>query len=1035
MNTLTELFAGSVAQRIGWALIHFLWQGAAVGLLLAVALTLLRRRSARARWILSCAALALMALLPVATALTVSVETPELSASAPPAPSASSTPTAFLADPMPPSCPGGSAEFPMGSASGPQPSPAAPLLARPTSAAKDEQIAAVSWLTQFQGAIQPVLPWATGVWLAGVIGMSVWHFGGLRQVRRMRRRGTRPAGADMQEMFDRVVRRLGVSRPVRLLLSMRVAVPVVVGWLRPVILLPVGAITGLTPRQWEAIIAHELAHIRRWDCLVQAIQAGIETLLFYHPAVWWVSRRIRQESEQCCDDLAVELCGDRRDYAWALAKVAELGAGKGRLAAAATAGDLLGRIQRLLGAERPRPLSLGRCISGAAALVTIVAVVIAVGVSYSSSQAPQTDLAHGPATRPAAGIGFGPVVERVVRAPAAGDDAFLDLDAGKLLAYQDRNGPSEPHMSKALSRLYRRSRWAKGSGADICLPAAGRFGKGVTGLIGLDMRMLPARAPFDRLTPRDVAEALADRAFYMRNEMRCAVDKLPASFLVETREGRLGVVQVVAVTGRPVGLKVRYRLAAAAGPVAPAPLWIAMAPSEPTVRSLKELRVLAAVEGLNQEAGRSGEWEIRTADNTRRVARLPYPWRVGPDQLLPDGKRIIGGTNRQGRFELNESRLRRVGPLAKGDYLLAWYVAGKRCSNVMAFRVDPNHDPGGLRLLELTAIEPGPGRRLPMLVLRARRHAANDPAPRIMDIAFATLNVDGQDRTVSIMAWTGPDGPLRVGGHYTRLLDLKRWDWYPKTKQAAPPIDPGKPHVVFAKVGRGKIRQTPPVRLGRGRPLGRAWARATPNLAPVASPEASISLSGMAVGPGGKPGRRYSVTLIGRDRALYRETADVAGKYRFRRIPPGTYTLNCNPPGKGQPELAIRGIVIQAGKRTRQDASLAGKFILVGRVTDAAGRPVRNTTIDLSCADRAAGTAFMDTTKTDDQGRYRLISPVGTVRYIGVNGRRIKGEMPQLSPGENWVDFPADKGHFRAEPVRRAATSAGLAWAASRHTG
>jgi len=1034
MSTLTELFSNSAAQRVGWALVHFLWQGAAVALVLAVLLALLRRRSAQARWALSCAALALLAVLPVATALTVSVEAPGRSGLAPTAGAAYSMMST-----------GVSVELPMGPASppqpdfaqSPQPSQATPLPAQPAPTAPAEQIAAVSWHRQLQDAIQPALPWAILVWLAGVIVMSVWHFGGWLQVRRMRRLGTRPAGAVVQEMFDRVLQRLGVRRPVRLLESVRMAVPAAVGWLRPVVLLPVGAVTGLTPRQLEAILAHELAHIRRWDCLVQALAAVIETLLFYHPVVWWVCRQIRQESEQCCDDLAVGVCGDRRCYAHALAKVAELGAARSRasrrdaaFAAAATGGKLLPRIRRLLGAEMPGPLSLGRCLSGVLALLTIIAIAIAVGVSCSSEQAPHTalsnmsatQLATQPATQPGVSIGFGPVVERIVRAPSAKSDTFLDLEAGKLFAHDDSNGPNEPTMSKELSQIYRRARWAKGSGADLCLPPDGRFGKDVTGLVGLDMRMLPTNEPFDRLTPRDAAKALAGRDYYMLNDMQCAVGELPATFLVETREGHLGVVQVAGVRDNPPGLMVRYRMAPA--PVdfgLEEPLWITLAPSEPTVKSLRELQVLAKVRSLNQEAGRSGEWEIRTTDNTRRVARLPYRWSIQPDQLLPDGKRILGGRNRKGRFDLDESQLRRVGAMEKGDYLLAWYVAGQRCSNVMAFRIDPACDPGTLSLLELAEIETGPDRGLPVLVLRARRHAEKNPAPLASDVAHATLNVDGRDRTLGSFLWTGPDGPLRVGDHYTYLLDLKWWTWDPKLKQAATPIDPNKTHVIFAKVGRDKVQQTPPIRLTYARTLGEAWDLATPILAPVSPPEASISLSGSVFDLQGKPGTNYEVTLAGGDGATFREKADAAGKYSFSRIPPGTYRLGCNPPAMGQPELAIGGIVIQAGKTTLKDVSLAGKFILAGRVTDGDGKPVPNMAVDLSCQDRQAGAEFMDTTQTDEQGRYRLASPLGTVTYVGVNGRRINGDMPRLSAGENAVDFPADKGHFRAESATQPA--------------
>src|SRR5207245_10148390 len=130
--------------------------------------------------------------------------------------------------------------------------------------------------------------------------------------------GTRPAPQACIAALHRLAARLRVSRPVRLLQSTLVQVPAVLGWVRPVILLPASALTGLTPLQLEVLLAHELAHVRRYDYLVNLIQSAIEILLFYHPAVRWVSRRVREEREHCCDDLAVAVCGDAHLYARAL---------------------------------------------------------------------------------------------------------------------------------------------------------------------------------------------------------------------------------------------------------------------------------------------------------------------------------------------------------------------------------------------------------------------------------------------------------------------------------------------------------------------------------------------------------------------------------------------------------------------------------------------------------------------------------------------------------------------------------------------
>ena len=144
----------------------------------------------------------------------------------------------------------------------------------------------------------------------------------------------------------------------------------VVGWWRPVILLPATAVTGLPSDQLALILGHELAHIRRHDYLVNLVQSVIETVLFYHPAVWWVSSRIREERENCCDDRAVSLCGDRLEYARALAALEQMRVGAWSLAPSANGGTLLARIRRILGvaaADDPR----ARGLAGTVTLTTL----------------------------------------------------------------------------------------------------------------------------------------------------------------------------------------------------------------------------------------------------------------------------------------------------------------------------------------------------------------------------------------------------------------------------------------------------------------------------------------------------------------------------------------------------------------------------------------------------------------------------------------------------------------------------------------
>ena len=154
-----------------------------------------------------------------------------------------------------------------------------------------------------------VLAWGLGVTVSSMRLLSGWL-----KLRRLVREAE-PAPAEWQEALEHLSRRLGMTRPVRLLRSAALDVPAAVGWLRPVVLLPVTALTGLSARQLEMVLAHELAHIRRHDFVVNLVQTLVETLLFYHPAVWWMSRVIRVEREHCCDDIAVGTSGNPVSYA------------------------------------------------------------------------------------------------------------------------------------------------------------------------------------------------------------------------------------------------------------------------------------------------------------------------------------------------------------------------------------------------------------------------------------------------------------------------------------------------------------------------------------------------------------------------------------------------------------------------------------------------------------------------------------------------------------------------------------------------
>ena len=211
---------------------------------------------------------------------------------------------------------------------------------------------APAWPVPAPDTWRSVLPWLVAAWLGGVVLCSTRVIAGWRLTARLRSVGVRPAHGEWQRKLADLMGRLGVSRPVRLLVSSLVDVPVVIGWWTPVILMPVGMLAGLPPALVEALLAHELAHIRRLDYLINVLQGLAEAALFYHPAVWWVSDQIRQERELCCDDLAVAASGDVLVYAHALAEL-ESHRPAHTHALAASGGALLDRIKRLLGHAPP----------------------------------------------------------------------------------------------------------------------------------------------------------------------------------------------------------------------------------------------------------------------------------------------------------------------------------------------------------------------------------------------------------------------------------------------------------------------------------------------------------------------------------------------------------------------------------------------------------------------------------------------------------------------------------------------------------
>jgi beta-lactamase regulating signal transducer with metallopeptidase domain len=383
------LCLGVLVTRIGMALVHFLWQGAAIAILLAVILRMLRDRNPQARYLAAWGALLAMTVCLPMTAYLVPSPPVEVAAEKGAADRRPSEPPSDerirMAD----------AGLPQGALNANPPEVSASREVRSTERADRMNPASVrSAATATTGGcfLQPALPWIVGVWLLGATTLAVWHLTGLRYLRRLKRRGAQCAPAEIELLLVRLSKRFGIRRTVSALVSQIARTPAVLGWLRPVILLPASLLAEMPPEQLEMILAHELAHIRRLDYLWNLLQIAIETVLFYHPATWWVSRRIREERENCCDRQAATM-GSPRAYAGALIRLAEIRHRLDSVAAPAAGigadgGSLESRIRQVLGLPIEYRCAANAWLAGVLA-VLILAAILVVNITWAADKPSQ----------------------------------------------------------------------------------------------------------------------------------------------------------------------------------------------------------------------------------------------------------------------------------------------------------------------------------------------------------------------------------------------------------------------------------------------------------------------------------------------------------------------------------------------------------------------------------------------------------------------------------------------------------------------
>jgi beta-lactamase regulating signal transducer with metallopeptidase domain len=464
MNGISSLLGSAIGQAIGWALLHLLWQGVLVAAILAATLALLSKQSANARYLASCGALALLVLLGAATAYR-SYE--------------------------------GSGELGVGSGSGAVFAPASAANPAPDIADSNTPLPTPHPLINYT---KSHLPQIVLVWLSGVLLLSVRLLFGWLRAHSIAKKNAADAAPEWQRSARRLAQALKLRRAVQLLESAAVEVPTVIGWLRPVVLLPATSLTGLSTEQMEMILAHELAHIRRNDFFVNLMQAVVETLLFYHPAVWWISNRIRVEREHCCDDVAVSVSGKPLVYARALTRLEELRIEDAQAFVAANGGSLMGRIRRLAGARAESPNAPSRFVAGAALLTVLLALIIAPSLPLRGQQ----QKADTPAPKPQASQ----ATVEVKADNAADEDDSDDAEA------PDTEDPADD-ATPAITPRPMIAGVAGGIPGGIAGGVAGGIAGGIAGGVadGVVANIAPAVRAITNVAPRAAVRALESANF------------------------------------------------------------------------------------------------------------------------------------------------------------------------------------------------------------------------------------------------------------------------------------------------------------------------------------------------------------------------------------------------------------------------------------------------------------------------------------------------------------------------------------------
>ena len=371
---------------LGWTLLHFCWQGTAVAVVYAVVDRLTSRAQTQVRYAMALAALMLMPAVVIGTfAEEMRTATPARLTVQSPRPAFSDEKTDVISRTV-------LHEIPLASS-----------LEEPS-----------DWLTM---RAERLLPWVDALWLVGVFLLAIRALGGWLQLEQVRRRARNMVPEDVELGFRRICKQVCVGRSVVLRVSNEVISPLAMGVWRVTVILPVSAVLGLPREELEAVMAHELGHIRRWDYLWNLMQMALESVLFFHPAVWWLSRTVRERREVCCDEIAVRSCSGAAVYARALLRLEEQRTVELRVAMALNGcgGSLLGRVRKVLGEDMAMESRMTSGVSVAAAGALVIALLLGPKVGEAVA-APMLTAAR-------------PVVSHVVAAlPAAVASKMIGVD-------------------------------------------------------------------------------------------------------------------------------------------------------------------------------------------------------------------------------------------------------------------------------------------------------------------------------------------------------------------------------------------------------------------------------------------------------------------------------------------------------------------------------------------------------------------------------------------------------------------------------